>query len=296
MRFKTFCTHMLFPPIALMLFLIPVSICFLVYCMVFVGTETPLAIVSYVISAYTLTVWCFRIPRLLEFFKKFKRENKYAKRWLEDTRLRVNASLYSSLILNFAFAVFQLFLGIFHASFWFYSLAGYYLSLAAMRYFLVRYTAKKKPGENVVEELHRYRICGLVFLLMNIILSLIIFFMIYFGRTFRHHEITTITIAAFTFTAFTLAIINVVKYRKYNSPAYSAAKAISLASACVSMLTLESTMLTTFGGTDALMRKLFLSISGGVVSAFILFLACYMIIESNKKIKHIQETDDTNGK
>ena len=67
------------------------------------------------------------------------------------------------------------------------------------------------------------------------------------NRTFHHHEITTIALAAYTFTSLTFAIINTVKYRKYHSPVYSASKAISLASACVSLLTLESTMLTTFG-------------------------------------------------
>ena len=42
--------------------------------------------------------------------------------------------------------------------------------------------------------------------------------------------------AAYTFTALTLAIVNAVRYRKYGSPAYSAAKAISLASATLGLL------------------------------------------------------------
>ena len=98
---------------------------------------------------------------------------------------------------------------------------------------------------------------------MNLALALIIFFMVYWNRTFNHHEITTIAMAAYTFTALTMAIINIIKYKKYNSPVYSASKAISLASACVSMLTLESTMLTTFGdGTmDLTARRMMLGIS-----------------------------------
>ena len=159
-----------------------------------------------------------------------------------------------------------------------------------MRFFLAQYTIKNKPGEKMREELSRYRLCGWVFLAMNLALSLMVFFMVYWNRTFRHHEITTIALAAYTFTAFVMAIINIVKYRKYNSPVYSASKAISLASACVSMLTLEATMLTTFGdGTmDAVTRKIFLGCTGGVISVFVIVTAIYMIKQSSEKLKELR--------
>ena len=159
-----------------------------------------------------------------------------------------------------------------------------------MRFFLARYTTKNKPGERMRAELVRYRACGWVFLVMNLAVSLMIFFMVYWNRTFVHHEITTIAMAAYTFTAFTTAIINMVKYRKYNSPVYSASKAISFAAACVSMLTLESTMLTTFGdGTmDEIGRKILLGTSGGAISVVIIAMAVYMITQSTKKLKTIQ--------
>jgi len=277
----------LFPHIAIMILLVPVCTVFLVYSMAFLGTASVAAIVSYVLSAYTLTVWCFRIPYLIRFFKTFKDENKYARIWRNDTRLRVNVSLYGTLIYNTAYALLQLGMGFWHHTFWFCSLAGYYLSLAVMRFFLVRHTSRHKPGEKMLEELKKYRACGIVLLIMNLTLALMIFFMVYWNRTFHHHEITTIALAAYTFTSLTLAIINSVKYRKYNSPVYSASKAISLASACVSMLTLESTMLTTFGnGTMSLTgRRILLGISGSVISVFIIAMAVYMIVQANKKIK-----------
>ncbi|MBE6708380.1 MAG: hypothetical protein E7578_03960 [Ruminococcaceae bacterium] len=287
MDWKKLWKALLFPHIAVMIILIPIATVFLVYSMVFLGTDSVIAIISYVLSAYTLTVWCFKIPYLIRFFKTFKDENKYARIWQDDTRLRVNVSLYGTLIYNTAYALLQLGMGFWHHTFWFYSLAGYYVSLAVMRFFLVRHTSKHKPGEKMLDELIQYRICGIVFLIMNLALALMIFFMVYWNRTFNHHEITTITLAAYTFTSLTLAIINTVKYRKYNSPVYSASKAISLASACVSMLTLESTMLTTFGdGTMSLTgRRILLGISGGVISVFIIAMAIYMIVKGTKKIK-----------
>jgi hypothetical protein len=281
-----------------MIVLVPIATVLLVYSMVFLGTESVAAIVSYVLAAYTLTVWCFKIPYLVRFFITFKNENKYARIWQDDTRLRVNVSLYGTLIYSTAYALLQLGMGFWHRSFWFSTLAGYYICLAVMRFFLVRYTIKNKPGEKMREELIRYRLCGWIFLAMNLTLSLMVFFMVYWNRTFRHHEITTIALAAYTFTAFTMAIINMVKYRKYNSPVYSAAKAISLASASVSILTLEATMLTTFGQNtiDATTRKILLGCTGGVISAFIVVMAIYMIRQSSKKLKELKYQKVPNGK
>ena len=288
---------LLYPHIAIMLVLLPVSIVLLVYSMVFIGTETVIAYISYVLAAYTLMVWCFRIPWLIQFVKSFKNENKYAQMWLTDTRLRVNVSLYGSLLWNTAYAVFQLGLGFWHHTFWFYSLAGYYICLAIMRFFLVQHTRKHNAGEQMREELTKYRNCGIVFLLMNLALSLMVFFMVYWNRTFEHHEITTIAMAAYTFGSMTMAIISVVKYRKYNSPVYSASKAISLAAACVSMLTLESTMLTTFndGKMSLTERKIMLGATGTVICALIITMAIYMIVQSSKKLKLLRTEEFSNG-
>ena len=287
MDWKKLGKALLFPHIAIMIILIPIATVFLVYSMVFWGTESITAIISYVLAFYTLTVWCFKIPYLIRFFKTFKNENRYARLWQDDTRLRVNVSLYGTLIYNTAYALLQLGMGFWHHTFWFYSLAGYYICLAVTRFFLVRHTSKHKPGEKMLDELIKYRTCGIVFLVMNLALTLMIFFMVYWNRTFHHHEITTIAMAAYTFTSLTLAIINTVKYRKYNSPVYSASKAISLASAVVSVLTLESTMLTTFndGTMDLTTRRILLGASGSAISVFIIAMAIYMIVQGTKKIK-----------
>lgn len=294
MDWKKLGKALLFPHIAIMMLLVPIATVLLVGSMVFIGTESPIAILSYVIAAYTLTVWCFKIPYLIKFFKTFKDENKYARKWQDDTRLRVNVSLYGSLGWNALYGLFQLWLGFYHRTFWFCSLGAYYICLAVMRFFLVRHTSKYAPGEKMQTELIKYRACGFVFLVMNLALALIIFFMVYWNRTFRHHMITAIAMAAYTFTALTAAIINVVKYRKYNSPAFSASKVISLAAALVSMLTLESTMLTTFGDETMTVatQKWLLGVTGGVISVLIVAAAIYMISVGTKKLKELKEVNN----
>ena len=277
----------LFPHIAIMIILVPFATVLLVGSMVFFGTESPIAYASYVLAAYTLTVWCMKIPDIIKFFKTFKDENKYAQLLQNDARLRVNISLYGSLAWNALYGLFQLWLGFYHHTFWFYSLGAYYICLAVMRFFLVNHTRKYAPGEKRKTELQKYRTCGWVFLLMNLALTLIVFFMLYWNRSFEHHMITAIAMAAYTFTAFTVAIVNVVKYKKYNSPVFSASKAISFAAACVSMLTLTSTLLTTFsnGSMDAFSQKMMLGAVGFTVSGVVVTMAIYMIFVATKKLK-----------
>lgn len=298
MNWKKLGRALLFPHFAIMILLLPIAGAALAYSAIFLASDSVIAIISYALSAYTLTVWCFRIPYLIRFFKTFKTENVYIRRWEEDDRLRVSVTLFGSMLWNAAYAVLQIWLGYVHHTFWFYSLGIYYILLAVMRFFLVRHTASHRTGEDMRAELVKYRACGWIFLFMNLALSLIVFFMVYWNRTFDHGEITTIAMAAYTFTSFTFAIINIVRYRKYNSPIYSASKAISLAAACVSMLTLTSTMLTTFsdGTMDPFAQKMMLGGVGFAVVAVVVIMAVEMIVQSTKKLKLLKQEENENGK
>ena len=106
MDWKKLGKALLFPHIAILIILLPIAAVFLVYSMVFLGTESVIAILSYVLAAYTLTIWCFKIPYLIHFFKTFKEENKYARIWRDDTRLKVYVSLYGSLIYSITRKIF----------------------------------------------------------------------------------------------------------------------------------------------------------------------------------------------
>lgn len=289
MKPKKILTAMLFPHTAVAAVLMPVSAAALVYAMLNLSDTDPIRIGAYVLAFYTLTIWCARVPQLVKFAKSFKNENKYARRWFGDPRLRVNTSLVGSCAWNMAYAVFQLVLGVLNGSLWYYALAVYYLALAAMRLFLVRHSTRHLPGERMRDELVRYRACGVVFLAVNVALSVMIFYMIYGERAGGRNEIVVIANAAYAFFTLTKAIVNVIKYRKYNSPVFSASKAISLASACVSMLTLEDGMLAAFGEEMAeLSRIIFMTASGAAVSIFIVAMAVYMLVQGSRKINTLK--------
>lgn len=287
MKAKKIINALLFPHTAIMILLIPLGAGLLTYSMLKLDDTSPVRIGAYVIAFYALLVWSLRAPRIIRFFADFKNGNRYIVKWTRDVHLRINVTLSANVLWNGAYAALQLGTGIYHRSSWFYTLAAYYAMLAVMRFFLVRYTLRHRPGENMRRELKYYRACGVIFLIMNTALSGMMLHMIRENRVMRHHEVTTIAMAAYTFLTLTLAIINVIRYRKYNSPAMSAAKAVSLAAACVSMLTLENTMLTTFDKSNMTpqVRLLFLSLSGGVISAFIIAMAIYMLVKSTRNIK-----------
>ncbi len=277
---------LLFPHPAVIAMSVPAAAVLLVYSFAFENVSECVKYFSYFFSAYTLTVLCLRMPRLMRTIKHMRRENKYASRYFSDPELRIKLSLYGSFSINAFYVLMQLFLGLLNRSIWFYALAAYYFILALMRFFLLRETRKNRLGKNITREFIKYRQCGITLLFMNIALSVITFYIVWQGRGFSYGFITTIAMAAYTFFIFTFAIVNMVRYKKYNSPVMSAAKQISFVASLVSMLTLESAMLTVFGTNDSpRFIRVMTALTGGAVCVAVLALAVYMIIHSTKKIK-----------
>lgn len=282
--------NIIFPHMVIVALTVPVAAAMLIYAFCVSGTKVWIIYLLYFFSAYSLTIVCARSPEIYAKIKNFKENNAFVIRYTSDVQLRVKTSLYGSLIMNAAYSIFQLILGFYHASVWFYSLAVYYGMLFFMRVFLLRDIKVLTPGENRIKELKRYRFCGVIILLMNLALAIIVFYITWQNRGFVHHPITTIAMAAYTFTSLTMAIVNVVKYRKYQSPMLSASKTISLVSAAVSMLTLETAMLTAFGeGNDYIFRQIMTGATGTAVCIFVLATAIYMVYKSNAEIrKHVK--------
>lgn len=290
MNWKKRIRRCLFPPIAVPLLLAPISAVLLILTFDRFGSSSAVAIGSYLLSFVTLILWCARLPHLVRAI----RENRYVNRWKQDVRLRVKLSLYGSFCWNFAYAVFQLALGISHNSTWYYTMAVYYSLLAFMRFFLLRHTTRYTAGEDMRKEWSKYCICGSVLLMMNLALTTVIAYIVFWGKIFLHHEITTIAMATYTFTSFTFSIVGLIRYRKYNSPVYSAAKVIGLICACVSMLTLESTMLTTFEteSNDPRFRMIMLGVTGVAVSLLTVSMAVYMIVKGSRNLRTNNHPND----
>lgn len=287
---KYICKSLFYPPLLLVFLLIPFSAALLIYVFTFSGVKYEIQYLSYLVSAYTLTTSCCKLPALIQLINRIRNETPILLRYRHDARFRVSIALCAGLSFNVLYALLQFGLGLRHESIWFYSIALYYIILAIMRFFLLRSVRSQLPGENIIQELKQYRFCGSMLLLMNLSLAIIVFYITWENRTFHHHEITSIAMAAYTFTSFTLAAINVFKYKKYNSPVYSAAKATSLAAAIVSMLTLETAMLTAFGNpAQESFRRIMTGATGAVVTTTVLIMAIYMIRKASSDLGKLRE-------
>ena len=244
-----------YPHIAIVVVFTAIAIFGLIYSFAFNNPISFLQYCSYVISAYALMIVCFRLSVVVKKIKMFSENNKLLIKYKTDINYRNKISLYTNTSTNILCMLFYLMMGVINQSLWFYSLAVYYILLSIMRFFLLK-DIHKDYQSNIKQQWYRYRFCGIILVIMNIALAIITFFVIRYNQGFLYHFIETIAIALFTFISTTLAIINSIRYRKFNQPIISAIKFVSLSSALVSMFSLETAMLTVFGTSeDYLLKK-----------------------------------------
>ena len=244
--------RLLFPHKFIIFLLFNLTVAGLIY--IFVkGWEThPLAIVFYVFAFYTLVVVCARIPEIVKNVKAGVYKNRYANAYLTDAELRMRVSMYRGLLVNFVFATFKIILGFVYNSSWLFAMAGYNVILSIMRFVVIFRSQAKGLSETQMRRrgLKSYQVCGYLMMILNIAVSVIMFMVIVQKQTIEYHMIVTIGLAAFTFYCFTMAVINMVKYRERKNPTYAAIKRIDMVKAIVSIFTLQVAMLTSFNGQN----------------------------------------------
>lgn len=279
-----------FPHPVIMTVAIAFSVICLVYSIASLSPLHPISLLSYLLCAYSLTLICCALPELVDISKKSERaKSSRLHRLINDMQARTTLSLYGTFFYNSIYAGFQLLLGLYHRSVWFLSIATYYVLLAIMRFSLLYYSRSNKAGEDIVSELKRFRFCGILLLLMNTALSAITFYITLKNQEFLHHGATTVALAAFTVCSFTLSMINIIKYRKQNSPLLFAAKLISFVSAIVSMLSLETALIGRFATSlpDST-RQIITGVSAFVVLAIIAYIGIFMTATGSKQLAKLK--------
>ena len=252
---------------------------------------------SYVCSAYALIITITGLPYLSNFagvvrngvekhpLMKKVRGTALGERYLDNVRFRTEISLYQGLVINLLYIALKLFSGIRYRSFWFIALAAYYALLAVMRFLLLRRGKKRTDRAPMEEEIHRYRLCGIMLLVMNQALAGIVIFMVHQNRGFDYPGLLIYLMALYSFYSVITAVINVVKFRKHGSPVLSAAKAVNLVAAMVSVLSLETAMLAQFGGNDETFRAIMTGATGGGVCTIVIGMAVFMIWRAEDMMK-----------
>lgn len=292
---KMFRKAFFLPPVPTLL-ISAVSYGLVIYALAGEDVEPALAYVSYLLSAYALIITITGISGVVRLVRQGITEHPLVRkiqgiplvdRYLREDTFRAEAALYQGFLINLFYVGTKLFSGIVFKSVWFITVAVYYILLAVMRASLLHYM--RKAGGDKVSEWHRYRLCGIILLFMNFALSGMVVLVVHQNSGFEYPGVLIYIMAMYTFYAAITAVLNVIKFRRYGSPVLSAAKVINLTAAMVSMLSLETAMLTQFGAADdPVFRQVMTASTGAGISVIVLGMAVFMILRSTKQLKQIK--------
>ena len=208
-------------------------------------------------------------------------------RFLEDYIFRTILTTMPAFLINMAYTVYNGVIGIMNRSEWFITMAVYYSLLGIMRYRAVsagrKISRMEDPQQVERRQLSVIRTDGILLMVLNLALSGVVLLTIAQETAKTYSEIMMISIAAYTFYKITMAVINMIKVRKMQSPILIAIRNIGAADALVSMLTLQATMLASFKETSSLDANRMNGITGLAVCILISALGVSMICYAAKR-------------
>lgn len=293
MQIRNLLNKLLYPPISVMILLTILSAAGLVFIFTKGLSEHLLAIVAYVVSAYTLIVVCVAFWKVFPgHYRKTKQriyDHPIGNRLMTDAEYKTRVSLYVSLTVNILYSATHLGAGVLYKSVWFITLAVYHVILATMRFLLLRYVNRNSIGEKRVSEFKLSRLCGVILITVNLALSGVVVLVISQGRGFEYPGVLIYVVALYTFYITIAAATNLIKYRKYDSPLITSAMAIRLTVALISMLSLEIAMFAEFGAdTSPESQAIMIAATGAVICVIVVFMAISIIRKANREIKRLQ--------
>jgi hypothetical protein len=229
-----------------------------------------------------MTVLGIGLPDISKTTKALISRNKYGEQYVSDRNLRAKISIYRGLFINLVFVAFYAYTGLRYASYWFGAVAVYYIILSIMRFILLRNTRKVLTREN---ELRTYRFCGYLMFALNLGMAGMIIQMVWQNQGYEYSGLTIYASAMYAFYCMVMAIIDLVKFRKMENPILSAAKMLGFAGALMSMLALQTAMISHFNENGDSFRRIMNTASGGAVFLIAFFMAIFMVVRANRELK-----------
>lgn len=125
---KKILNKILYPPVRVIILCTVVGFPAMIISLKFLSETNPISYISYVLSAYALTVLCASFPRAkrrckelicgdelktIVAFRSFMNRHKYTSLYMNDIEFRARVSLYSRLAINLFYAVFKCATGVF---------------------------------------------------------------------------------------------------------------------------------------------------------------------------------------
>jgi len=254
--------------------------------------SSPAAYAVYTLSFYTLLVLSLTVGKNFPRWNSCVREtvygNTYIRQYVTDAAFKTQINLACSLALDVLYAGVNILLAVFFSTNWFAIFAGYYAVLSCLRILLFQNLLRRK--ENHLRELKRARFCSGILLTVNLVLSALVLMMLYRPHEFGDMGVLIYVAALYTFSALAVSITGLIRFRKYKSPVLSVSRMINLTAALVSLLILETAMLSQFGGDMPLsMQNIFIAATGAGISIVIIVTALYMILKTTRMLRRLSQ-------
>lgn len=208
---------------------------------------------------------------------------KTGEKLVSDQRYRIILSAAIAFAFNLLYALYHCVLGIMNRSLWFIATCAFYSILATMRFSAVLCERKNQELPSDDTEKFVMKLSGILLAVLSIILATVSYISLSQNIAARYEEVIMITIATYTFFKITMAIVKAVKQRKNPSPLLRTIRNISYAEVTASILTLQRSMLVSFGSMDNEQIHFMNAVTGAVVCLFVMMLGISMIIKSSRK-------------
>lgn len=190
----------------------------------------------------------------------------------KDKDFRINITTLFSTIINGTYAIGNLVLGIIGGSYWFITTGSYFLVLCFMRLGCI--SALRSKNE---KKIYVGRLVGLLLIFLCIVLVGSVILSDRLDVVKPTHKIIMIAIAVFTTVKTTMAIVNIIKVRNTGNPIWVAIRNISCADAAGSILTMQRSMLVSFGEMDVSTIRLMNLLTGAGVCLIVLLLGIRLL-------------------
>lgn len=254
-------------------------------------TDSVLAYLLYGMSAYCLTVTLLPLPGWMRSARaavvRQAGRTAFGGRYVSDAAFRGSVSLWLGTLANLLCVAFRTLEGIRHASVWSLSVAAYDLALGALRLSL----GFSYRHRNEVDELRCYQKTAWRLFLLTLPMGGMIVQMVCEDGGYSYPGHAIYLFAMYAFFMVIQAVINLIRFHKLGSPILSAAKAVSLLAALMSVLGLETAMLTRFSAEEAEFRRTMNALTGGAVWACAILTAICMLYRCEKRKDEVNRID-----
>ncbi len=261
-----------------------------------------ISIIAYALFGVAGLSLAYSVYLIIPLFPKLKRKlvsilekREFTYLILRNFGFRTLIFAIGSFVMSVLFSGFNAYMGISNRSIWYGALSAFYIALAFLRggvlvYHKGRISNKEKVRDEDYLKAKVYRNSGIITLILNVSLSAAIAQMIFSSAHFTYMGWTVFAYAAYAFYKITTAIISFIRAQKQEDLTVRAIRNVNLIDALVSILALQTALLTTFSGED-INVSLFNTLTGIVVSVLSVAIGIYMIISGNNKIKKLQKED-----